>query len=101
MIVEIGLTMNVAGEWVAYGDNKPSQNTWRNSARYKIVADVPRPTIQEVSGTCHPCDETIMRALRTIAEIEVPPNDADPTAIQRAVYRARSVARDVLGIEDV
>ena len=99
--VDIGLTMNTAGEWVAYGDNQPSQNTWHNSARYRIVADVPRPTRVQVSGVCHPCDGAIMRALHTIAKMEVPPNDADPNTIQAAVYRARSVAREVLGVEDV
>lgn len=98
--VEIGLTMNVDGEWCAYGDNRPSQNHWRNSMKYTIVADVPRPTLQQVSAVCHPSNEKIISALRAIAELTIPPNDAPPNDIQAAAYRARSVAREALGIED-
>ena len=59
---------------------------------------------------CRSCDHnagaesfetTHERALRTIAEMHVPANDADANSIQAAAYRARAVARAALGIEDV
>jgi len=55
--VEIGLTMNIEGEWVAYGDcGHLTQNDWRNSMRYKVVAYVPKPVPQEVSAVAHPIE---------------------------------------------
>ena len=49
--VEIELTINTDGEWVAYGDNRPTQNTWHNSTRYKIIANIPKPTTKTIHAT--------------------------------------------------
>ena len=49
--VEIELTINPDGEWVAYGDNSPTQNTWHNSTKYKIIANIPKPTTKTIHTT--------------------------------------------------
>lgn len=49
--VRISLTMNCDGEWTAYGcSDELTQNTWKHSQKYVIVAEVPAPVVEEFEG---------------------------------------------------